>query len=144
MKYKYIVGIREFFPRSDYGLIRRSGADDVLPVSFRFEFRAISVSISCLIRALLKNTRGQHAILFSVGDAPPDVISGRAWKIVESVSSLARLLEGLPSEERLAQKSRDEKRDGSEIDTRPDESLAILAISKLMRFAQSFTLVLLL
>lgn len=60
----------------------------------------------------------------------PDVTLDRAWKIVESVSSLSRLLEGLPSEENSHKRAGKEKRrDGCEIDTRADESLAIPAIS---------------
>ena len=82
-------------------------------------------------------------MLFSVGDEPPDVTSHRAWKIVESVSSLPRLLEGLPSGESL-HKRVGKRREGTkvEIDTRADESLAILAISlKFIRFrASSFLL----
>lgn len=52
----------------------------------------------------------------------PDVTLDRAWKIVESVSSLSRLLEGLPSEENSHKRAGKEKRrDGCEIDTRADE-----------------------
>lgn len=108
-------------------------------VTYQFPARnwAISASVSHLIRVLFKNTRDQHTMLFSVGDEPADVTSHRAWKIMESVSSLPRLLEGLPSRE-SSHKRVEMRREGTEVRSIRDqtENLPIPAISlKITRFA---------